>query len=473
MRKLRICLAQIEVTPGSPQENLKRVLSSIEKAKSDKADLIVFSEMSIPGYLLGDNWERTSFIQECVDCDKEITKAAGDLNVIWGNVDYTKEANGKDGRPRKFNTAKLFNNDPNLPIDDPLYSSTKTLQPNYREFDDDRHFYSNSQLMLDAFQYSVGKDKGIDSEIMLQMMYFPYEIKGIKTGIMLCEDGWDTDYTFSPMQQYIDNGAEIIINISCSPYTQNKNSKRNKVFSAKAKKYGVPIVYVNNVGVQNNGKTVYTFDGNSCIYDKKGNQLNPYGDFEEGCQTFEIDLDEDFGDPTYNEHDDIAMLHQAIVYGTKGMMQQLGIKKVVIGASGGIDSALAAAIYAEILDPKNILLVNMPSQYNSNTTKDLARDLARNIGCNYAITYIDESVELTKSDIEDGLVMVDKGYWQRYKKRSESEDEEKIELSDLNLENVQARDRSSRVLSAWASAFGHKGLMREKEKTLSHKGLSN
>ena len=428
MAKLtKICLAQIEVVPGEPQVNLKKVLNSIAKAKIDGAELIVFSELCIPGYVLGDMWERTSFIEECVACNEKIEAASKGICVIWGNVSFDKKLCGEDGRIRKYNAAYMAYNGAIIDI------IPKILQPNYRLFDDDRHFYSQRKMVVDGYleksEDSIISFRSLLNDRFRSSLYFNDDIN---LGIMLCEDGWDTDYTMSPIQECCLGGANLIVNLSCSPYTHNKNSKRNRVFSEKAKKHGVPIIYVNNTGVQNNGKTVYTFDGNSCIYDREGNQWNPYNDFEEACETFEIDLEGSFGDPTYDEHDDIGMLHKSIVYGTKKMMEQLGIKKVVIGASGGVDSAVAAAIYSEILDPKDIYLVNMPSKFNSETTKNLALDLAENIGCNYDVIYISESAELTDRQFKE----IGK------------------ELTSFNMENVQARDRSARILAAYASQVG-------------------
>ena len=145
-----------------------------------------------------------------------------------------------------------------------------------------------------------------------------------------------------------------------------------------------------------------------------------------------IDLDSNFGDKGYNDTEDIKILHDAIVYGTKEYMEQMGIKKVVIGASGGIDSSVVSAIMSEILPPSNILLVNMPSKYNSMLTKDAAAKLASNIGCPYKVIPIQDSVDLTKSQLKKvGL-----------------------DLNSFAIENVQARDRSSRILAACSASFG-------------------
>ena len=425
MKKIKICLAQMEVIPANIQANLKKILDCINKAKKDSADVIVLSEMCVSGYLLGDLWEKTSFLNECEKATEEIVKASIGTTIIFGNIDVDKNKKNEDGRVRKYNTAIVASNGK---IVDKII---KSLQPNYREFDDNRHFYDYRKVMFDNIceKYGMGGDS---TEEYLSSMY-PNSIKtnsGITIGIGICEDFWDTDYSLSP-SKYLFSNCDLVLNLSCYPYTYGKNDKRNRVFGGHAKKNGKPLVYVNCVGSQNNGKGVYVFDGDSCIYDKNGNQFNPYNLFEEGCGTYEIDIDGEFKSETSNK-EDIGTIHDAIVYGTKNFMEQMGIKKVVIGASGGIDSAVVAAIMSEILPPENIMLVNMPSCYNSTLTKNAAEKLAKNIGCSYKVIPIQDSVDLTRNQLK----------------------EVGLELTSFAIENVQARDRSARILSACASSFG-------------------
>ena len=425
--KVTVCLAQIEVIPANPRANTDKILDCIEKAKRNRAELVCFSELCVSGYLLGDLWERESFLNECEECGKEIVDASNGIVVVFGNIMLDRSKVNEDGRVRKYNSAIIASDGKIVDI------RIKSLQPNYREFDDNRHFYDYRKLILDeAIAHNKAPDLDYNSSIILK--------DELEISVGLCEDFWCKDYELSPIK-FLSKDSDLIINISCSPCTNGKNNKRNRVFGNHAKKFKKPIAYINNVGVQNNGKTIYTFDGNSCIYDKSGNQINPYKSFEEGCETFEIDLDEDFGDKGFSPKDDISVIHDSIVYGTKKFMEQMCINKVVIGASGGIDSSVVAAILSEILPPENILLVNMPSKYNSQTTKDLAKELATNIGCRYIIHSINNSCESTAREIR--MLNTIEGY-----------SEETKGLSSLAYENVQARDRSSRVLAAWASWFG-------------------
>ncbi len=418
----------MDVVPENPQLNAKKMLSIIDSAKASKVDLIVYSEMCIPGYIIGDAWERMDFLEECIECEKEIVQASKGTTIAFGNVHIDRHLKNEDGRIRKYNNCVVAQ-DGKI-----IQRYIKTLQPNYREFDDNRHFYDKRKLLAD--NYKLYESACFDSNSIMsfgefcKQEYKPVRIGDFNVGFMLCEDGWSNDYTFSPFY-VIAPQSDLIVNISCSPFTLGKNGKRHRVFSDHAKSYQKPILYVNNVGLQNNGKTIYTFDGNSCFYDYTGKHFSLYKPFEQGSDIFEFDP---LGICEINNdnEDDITILYNCLTYGIKKFMEQLHLDKVVIGASGGIDSAVVAALFSKILQPSNIYLVNMPSQYNSNTTKCLAKELADNINCNYSVIGINESVELTRKQfLENNMV-----------------------LSDLNMENVQARDRSSRILAAMASQIG-------------------
>ncbi len=437
--KIKICLAQMEVKPGLPQVNTAKMLEMIAKAKSDGAEIICFPELCISGYMIGDIWERTSFLNECIACGDRIRQAAEGIVIVWGNIDVDFNRKNEDGRVRKYN-ACFVAEDGLLKLNDAFdFTAKKTLMPEYREFEDNRHFYSYRKLIQDDF-------------IPIEEAYAPYHLKnGVRIGCILCEDGWDTDYSMSPIN-LLAHKSDILINVSCSPFTDGKNSKRNRLFSARCKQYSKPMVYVNCVGIQDNGKTVYTFDGKSCIYDKVGNQLDIRYSFEEACQIFEIDTDAEFG-KMIGFRDDTEKLYNAIKYGTQKFMERFGINKVVIGASGGIDSAVVAVIMSQILPKENILLVNMPSRYNSDLTKNAAKKLAENIGCKYIVTPIEKSVDLTDSQIIFDLgKTVERGI-DKNGIPCAVETYHHEGLTSFMLENVQARDRSSRVLAAWAAAF--------------------
>jgi NAD+ synthase (glutamine-hydrolysing) len=432
--QVRVRLGQFEVVPGDPQANLLVIRTLIELATADGVDLLLLPEMVIPGYLLGDEWEREAFLRECEACGEALRKAATDLVVVFGNVAMDWERRNEDGRVRKYNALFVADHGTFVgPESSPYPFVIKALMPNYRQFDDSRHFFDLRKLA-----YELGEP--------VEQLMRPVHTRAGRLGCLLCEDAWDMDYAISPLQTLAERGdIDLMVNASASPFTLNKNHKRNRVFSAQAKQCGVPIAYVNHTGIQNNGKTLFTFDGASCIYDPSGVRVLTAPPFAEVSPTIDLHFGEHPIPPHVDmpEEDDIEAIWNALVYGTRRFMQQLGVERVTIGVSGGIDSAVVAAIYGQILPPEQLLLVNMPSQYNSATTRSLAERLALNLGCYYTNVPIQQSLELTMGQIH-GL-QADSGL---------GAPPLQLELSPFMQENIQARDRSARVLAALASAFG-------------------
>lgn len=423
----------MDVIPGQPMVNTRTILSHLDNARRDGVQLAVFPEMAIPGYLLGDEWERPAFLRECEACGNRIREASTGLTVVFGNVAMDQSRRNEDGRIRKYNALFIAENGTLIgPPSSPYPFVIKTLQPNYREFDDDRHFFD---------LVKVAREENRSVESMLQPMNSRLGILGGS----ICEDAWDQDYALSPLSILAQNGAQLLINISCSPYTLDKNQKRNRVYSKHAQTLGCPIVYVNNVGIQNNGKTVYTFDGASCVYDSHGHQVICGKPFEETTLTLPIPLslnEASFGTPVNVASETITNIHGAIDYGTRRFLKVCRASRVTIGLSGGIDSAVVAALYARILPPDDILLINMPGQFTSRTTRTLAHSLATALGCRYSEVPIDESVDLTRRQILE-----------RFPRAGESGSDSPLHLSQHVRENIQARDRSSRILAAFASSF--------------------
>lgn len=431
MRNIKAHVVQLEVLPGRPRENTARMLVRIAEAKQAGVQLVVFPEMTIPGYLLGDEWERPAFLRECEACGTEILAASNGITILFGNVAVDWQLKNEDGRVRKYNALFIAESGRFIgPASGPYPFVVKTLLPNYREFDDSRYFYDARKLALD-----LGRP--------LSGIIAPVVTACGRIGAVLCEDAWDSDYGVSPLGILAEQGVDFAVNASCSPFTFNKNNKRNRVFSAAAAKLQRPLIYVNTTGLQNNGKTVFTFDGASCIYDGQGSSTAPLPAFEEGVLYFDLPMGggHAFGTPIVPRNDEVDVLCAAIRYGTRRFMTACGAERVVVGASGGIDSAVVAALYGSILPPERLLLVNMPSRFNSNTTISLARELAVNLGCGYVEIPIDESVRHTRTQLSDVEVQWPDG-------------RRKLDLTEFLMENVQARDRSARVLAAVAAAFG-------------------
>lgn len=437
---MKIALSQFEIIPSMPTNNAARIINYIEEAKNNKADMIIFPELSISGYLIGDMWESESFIRECEELGDEIIKASKDIFVIFGNVAVDRNKKNFDGRVRKYNAlflakdGKLIKN-PQSKIPYPFI--IKTLLPNYKEFEDPRHFFSLKDLIF---------ENALEDNFDLKEYFNPVEIningEKINLGLTICEDAWSSNYNLSPMD-ILNEKTDLFINISSSPYTLIKDTKRHKMYSDISKKYNKPLIYVNNVGIQNNGKTVYTFDGGSSAYDNNGNIILNSARYEERLYYIEMNLTKkEFPKAIkINEENEYKLIYDTIIYGIRKFMKSIGINKVVIGVSGGIDSALSSAVYVNAIGKDNVLLVNMPSRFNSNTTKNLAKTLAENLGCAYMVVPIQESVDFTIKQIENCPII-------------KNGKESFLKVSSFASENIQARDRSARILSGLAASFG-------------------
>ena len=433
---LKIAMGQMEVIPGHPDQNTAKILSMIADAKKQSVDLIIFPEMAVPGYLLGDTWEQSSFLKDCERYGQDIIDASTGITVMFGNIaiDWSKKNN--DGRVRKYN-ALFTARDGKLvqPDNMPYPYVIKTLMPNYREFDDTRHFFSLQKL---------ARELGTTPDQLLSPVTLKIKDRHYRVGCLLCEDGWSDNYEMEPIEMLRrHHKPDFFVNISASPYTLGKNDKRNRVFGAQAKDAGIPLFYVNAIGLQNNGKTIYTFDGSSTAYNANGDVCAVSEEYTETLTIIDLDNLDKSTPVDKSKEKDIAHIYRALHYGVKHFLENIRMKKVVIGISGGIDSAVAAALYAKVVGPENLLLVNMPSVFNSETTKGLSQQLANNLGCQYMIVPIQQSVDHTIDQLEHTPMT--------YLADGSTTN---LSVSSFVTENIQARDRSARVLAGAAAAFG-------------------
>lgn len=433
---LKICFSQFEVEPGHPDLNFSKMLQAIDEAKQNQVDIIIFPEMAIPGYLLGDTWEQTSYLKDCLSFGEDIIAQSNDICIIFGNIAVDWHKKNTDGRVRKYNAlyatyqGKLIQ-----PEKSPYPFAIKTLFPNYREFDDSRYFFSLQNLATEM---------GKSVEDLLSPMKINIKGQEINLGCILCEDGWSDDYNFSPIDILCKNyKLDMLINISASPYTFGKNNKRHRVFSKQAKDNNIPLIYVNNIGIQNNGKTIYTFDGSSTVYDKNGNIIACCPAYSEKNTYIELNSTKEYSALPVPQNDDISNIYQALYYGIKKFLKNIHMKKVVIGISGGIDSAVASALYVNIIGKENVTLINMPSKFNSETTKGLSSQLAHNLGCQYAIVPIQEVVDFTVNQFEQTPV-----------ENLTTKEINHVKVSSFVKENIQARDRSARILAGMSATIG-------------------
>jgi NAD+ synthase (glutamine-hydrolysing) len=436
--KITVACAQVRVQPGRPEVNTRKALEYIEKAKAEQVDILLLPEQMLPGYLLGDLWEQKAFLKDCESYGKDLIAATDGICVIFGNIALDPDHVNEDGRIRKYNAAFIAQNGKLLRGGLPYPFISKTALPDYREFDDSRYFHSIAKLLPELHPDTI--------EDLVRPVEVTIRGEKIKLGVFICEDGWTENYYYNVPALLCKNGAQLLCNISCSPFTLQKNRKRNELFSAQAKKCDLPLLYCNCIGIQNNGKDVFTFDGCSCFYDKDGSLLADAPAFEEALLTGTFDTRTGHLSskapvhPMLNETEEIFT---SLNYGGREFLKQLGIHKMTIGLSGGIDSAVTAAFYVHILGPENVLLLNIPSQYNSDVTKNLARRMAESLGTNYAVVPIQEIIDKTVEQFNSTRIH-----------NFATGKEQTLQVSPFALENIQARDRGARVIAGMASLWG-------------------
>ena len=436
---LKIALAQLNVHPGDPRRNVQSMERCISQAKEQHCHIIVFPELSIPGYLIGDIWDQPDYIRECVRFGERIRALSDRITIFFGNVACDETRLNPDGRQRKYNALFVAQNGQFIgPERSPYPYYIKTLMPNYREFSDTRYFTSLLQ---------VSQERHLFPEDLISPITLTFSGgQTLRVGPLICEDSWDDNYPFKPMQYLHDNyPLDVFINISNSPFTLGKTQRRHRLFGKSIGQFNVPALYVNCTGIQNNGKNIYTFDGASGAYGKDGSLHYECPLFHEELAILDFDeTSHTFVSPQKQnpQEEEVADICHSLQYGIRSFMENAGLSKVVLGVSGGIDSAVNAALYASILPKENILLVNMPSVYNSSMTKDLAQQLADHIGCYYTVIPVQDSLELTRKQFREAPLL------------QNGEEKGHLALTSFIEENIQARDRSSRILAAAAAAFG-------------------
>lgn len=427
---IKIATAQIDVIPGNIRENWKQIEEEIRMAREKGAHILVLPEMCLTGYLIGDLWDQSAFLRECEAYNEKIAAAARGMTILWGSCAIDWEKTNDDGRPRKYNAAFAAADGHFLIPENGSHPYViKTLLPNYRCFDDRRYFTSLRQKAM---------EENLPVEDALTPFLLPAGEETIRAGILLCEDSWDENYSLSPMSILAKKNISLFFNLSASPFTLGKNEKRHRMLGAALSKLHIPMVYVNQRGLQNNGKTCYTFDGMTAAYDKEGALTAEALPYEEPRCFFFFDqssrkLTSEKAMAPFKG----SLLLPALRYGVGKFLSSIGVDRVVIGVSGGIDSAVNAALYRSVLPEGHLLLVNTPTRFNSEMTKGLAKKLADNLESPYLTIPIGSFIDETAAALE-GLP-VGSG---------------NIHLTSFMKENMQARDRSSRILSALSAAFG-------------------
>ena len=431
MSEIRLALAQIDVEPNRPDINVRRIIDTINRQRERGSELVVFSEMVVPGYMIGDAFERESFLRDCEAYNADIAAASDGLTVIWGNVLTDRNKVNRDGTQRKYNAA-FAAHDGNL-----LRSvvAIKTHLPTYRQFHDRRHFTSLRE---------VSDEEGVSLAAKLQPHTLPIGSARHRVGLMLCEDMWWEDYGENVAAILRDNGASFLINLSASPWGAGKAAKRDRVVrSLLANGPGIPLIYVNNVGFQDIGKTMFAFDGRTAIYDHGGDLVVQAPAHESTVieVSFSPVAAATFGSAQAVRDDAPVEIRAALVYAISQFMSNISLPNVLIGLSGGIDSSVTAALFVEAIGADRVFGINMPTRFNSARTRTSAERLARNLGIAYGVTPIEESF----TRVRDALNTV------RFTTPAGAE--RLVELTPFDEENVQARVRGSEVLAGVAAAL--------------------
>lgn len=368
---MKIALAQINYHIGNFESNVSKIISAIEKGKSQGADLIVFAELAVSGYPPRDFLEFNDFIDQCTKAVHQIADACHGIAAIVGAPDPNPDFQGKD----LYNAAFLLE-------DGKIKSVThKTLLPNYDIFDEYRYFEPNK-------------------------VFNTVEVNGTRMALTICEDLWNVGnnplYTINPMDELMNEDPELIINIAASPFNYNQHITRTEVLKQNALKYKLPLFYVNHVGAQ----TELLFDGGSLVMDGKGNLVHELKYFEEDLQIFDTHELKPVTSARQTAKyapgkEKIGLIHDALIMGVKNYFQKLGFRKAILGLSGGIDSAVTLAIAAEALGHENVLSVLMPSFFSSQHSVDDSMQLVRNLNSPYKIINISEAYNRFDLDLKE------------------------------------------------------------------------
>ena len=343
---LRIAIAQLNFKIGDFEANTSKIADVLFTVKNQGVDLVVFPEMSVSGYMPDDLLDYPSFVEKSEYSLELVAQSCQGIAAIVGGVMRNS------GKGRLLQNVCCFMQNGRIETVIP-----KTLLPTYDVFSESRYFEPATEQQVISF-------------------------KGINIGIAICEDLWDLynnfEYTKSPGEVLKNLGADLIINPSASPFHLGKDSHRNRVFSGQVNRFNLPVLYVNQVGVH----TELIFDGSSRAVNNNGEVAIQLPDFESCIRTVEFGENGFIpGDGAVSlDTDPLPQLYKGLVFGIRDHFEKMGFKKAVIGASGGIDSALVQTLAVHALGAENVLAVMMPSRYSSEGSVSDAKKLSDNLG---------------------------------------------------------------------------------------------
>jgi len=399
---MRIGLLQLNATIGAYDDNRARLEDAYARAVAQGAELVVAPELFLCGYPPRDLLLRDDFVQRGLDCLAKLAQKVGDVPLIVG---YVERSTHRPGRPLSNAAAVIHRGKV-------VHRIRKSLLPTYDVFDEDRYF----EPAMDVA---------------------PLEIAGRKIAVTICEDIWnDADfwpeqrYRCDPVHQLVQAGAELIINLSASPWERGKEARRVAMLQRVARDEKVPLVQVNMVG----GNDELIFDGHSVALNARGELIALGASFAEDLLVADVGGDESPSPavapalPANAEE----QLFRALVLGVRDYVRKCRFQAAVLGLSGGIDSAIVAVIAKEALGADRVWGVSMPSRYSSLGSKDDAAHLAKNLGIRYSAVPIENPVR----EVETSLADLFTG-----------------RISDLTEENIQSRLRGV-LLMALSNKFG-------------------
>ncbi len=412
---MKITICQIESKPIQIKKNSQKILKEIKKARNEESDLVIFPELTLTGYSCMDKFLDENFIQDNLKelkiLAKNIRQIDQNISTLIGFVDIDKKLIAENGLPPRYNAIALIQNGKIQKV------FHKTLLPEYDIFNEKRYFKSG------------------DTDNT-------FTLKNLKIGIQICEDLWDKNYQKKPTEHLVNQGAELIINLSGSPFEINKFLERKKLILEKVDEFKIPFIYVNQVGSQDNYDGQIIFDGRSLVFDKNGKQVIQGKSFEEDILEFPIPINPKISTNLYeqslvvaqegvnklsntqtppllrgvggdffkedskecfevgghyssdiSENDEII---KAITLGIKTYFEENNFEKIFIGISGGIDSALVTTLSILAVGKDKVEGVIMPSEFTSKESLDLAEKLIKNLGIKKRILPITESLEIVR-----------------------------------------------------------------------------
>jgi NAD+ synthase (glutamine-hydrolysing) len=374
---MRVTIGQINTTNGDFDANTNSIIRGIEQAKRENSDLVVFPEISVQGYMSFD-WFLDRDLQRCaLGPLQRIIPATNGITAIVGTVRPSGLTTGR----HLYNSAAVIRNGELLGYAD------KTLLPEYDVFDDPRYFQPGAERHL----FSL-KDHNVDH----------------KLGVAVCEDFWNDKtfwrerlYTNDPADELIELGAQVLVSINASPFNKGKMGQRCAMVSHRAKAANLPIIFVNLVG----GNDGIIFDGASIIADARGKIILQAPPFKEFIGT--VDLDSDLADKFCLPGDDSETIHDALVLGIRDYARKNGFTRVVLGLSGGIDSAVVAALACEAIGAENVLSVMMPSPFSSRSSIDDSVELGRRLGMPVIEQPISHAYEILREELHLPMPSID------------------------------------------------------------------